>query len=104
MKTLLPGLLCALFAAGASAQQAPEIPKFSTMKPGGPPAEWKPLPLASFKKNTDYMLVTEDSVVVLHKGRVLASDSVRAVMEAAGVASIGAAFTKLTGGAGEEEA
>ena len=65
MKTLLPGLLCALFAAGASAQQAPEIPKFSTMKPGGPPAEWKPLPLASFKKNTDYMLVTEDGVVVL---------------------------------------
>ena len=46
----------------------------------------------------------EDSVVVLHKGRVLASDSARAVMQAAGAASIGAAFTKLTGGAGEEEA
>jgi len=46
----------------------------------------------------------EDSVVVLHKGRVLAFDSARAVMEAAGASSIGAAFTKLTGGAGEEEA
>ncbi len=46
----------------------------------------------------------EDSVVVLHKGRVLASDSARAVMEAAGTASIGAAFTKLTAGDGEEEA
>ena len=46
----------------------------------------------------------EDNVVVLHKGRVLASDTARAVMEAAGAASIGAAFTRLTGGAGEEEA
>ena len=46
----------------------------------------------------------EDSVVVLHKGRVLASDTARAVMEAAGAASIGAAFTRLTGGAREEEA
>ncbi len=45
----------------------------------------------------------EDSVVVLHKGRVLASDKAHAVMEAAGVASVGAAFTKLTGNAGEEE-
>jgi ABC-2 type transport system ATP-binding protein len=46
----------------------------------------------------------EDSVVVLHKGRVLASDSARAVMEAARTASIGAAFGKLTAGNGEEEA
>jgi ABC-type Na+ transport system ATPase subunit NatA len=45
----------------------------------------------------------EDSVVVLHKGRVLAFDKARAVMEAAGAASIGAAFTELIGGAGEEE-
>ncbi len=46
----------------------------------------------------------EDSVVVLHKGRVLASASARAAMEAAGAASIGEAFSRLTGGAGEEEA
>jgi ABC-2 type transport system ATP-binding protein len=45
----------------------------------------------------------EDSVVVLHKGRVLACDKARAVMETVGAASIGAAFTKLIGGAGEEE-
>jgi ATP-binding cassette, subfamily C, bacterial CydCD len=45
----------------------------------------------------------EDSVVVLHKGRVLASASARSVMEAAGAATIGAAFTKLTGEAGEED-
>ena len=45
----------------------------------------------------------EDSVIVLHKGRVLASDSARAVMDAAGAKSIGEAFAKLTGGAGEEE-
>ena len=45
----------------------------------------------------------EDSVVVLHKGRVLASASARSVMEAAGAATIGVAFTKLTGGAGEED-
>ena len=45
----------------------------------------------------------EDSVAVLHKGRVLASASARSVMEAAGAATIGVAFTKLTGGAGEED-
>ncbi len=45
----------------------------------------------------------EDSVVVLHKGRVLASDSARAVMEATGAPSIGEAFARLTGGAGDEE-
>jgi hypothetical protein len=63
---LLPGLLCASVAVSASAQQAPEIPRFSTMKPGGvAPQEWKPFVLASTKKNTDYMLVTEDGVMVL---------------------------------------
>ncbi len=45
----------------------------------------------------------EDSVVVLHKGRVLAAASARAVMEAADAATIGAAFTRLTGGAGGED-
>jgi len=45
----------------------------------------------------------EDSVVVLHKGRVLASDTARSVMDAAGVQSIGEAFAKLTGGAEEED-
>ena len=45
----------------------------------------------------------EDQVVVLHKGRVLASDTARAIMAAAGTNSIGAAFARLTGDAGEEE-
>jgi ABC-2 type transport system ATP-binding protein len=45
----------------------------------------------------------EDQVVVLHKGRVLACDTARAVMAAAGADSIGAAFSKMTGGAGEED-
>jgi hypothetical protein len=66
MKMLLPGLLCAIVALGASAQQAPEIPRFSTMKGvGKPPPEWKDAPLSAFKKHTDYSLVTEDGVVVL---------------------------------------
>jgi hypothetical protein len=70
MKKLLgmlgTGLLCALVATAAVAQQAPEIPKFSAAKAGGaPPGDWKNVPLASFKKNTDYTLVTEDGVVVL---------------------------------------
>jgi ABC-2 type transport system ATP-binding protein len=46
----------------------------------------------------------DDSVVVLHKGRVLASDSARAVMKAAGADTIGAAFTRLIGRNGEEDA
>ena len=45
----------------------------------------------------------EDSVIVLHRGRVLASDGARAVMDAAGAKSIGEAFAKLTGDAGDEE-
>ncbi len=40
----------------------------------------------------------EDEVVVLHKGRVLASDRARVIMEATGTPSIGEAFAKLTGG------
>jgi ABC-2 type transport system ATP-binding protein len=46
----------------------------------------------------------EDQVVALHKGRVLACDTARAIMAAAGADSIGAAFSRLTGGAGEEDA
>jgi ABC-2 type transport system ATP-binding protein len=45
-----------------------------------------------------------DQVIVLHKGRVLASDTARALMVASGADSIGAAFTRLTGGAREEDA
>jgi ABC-2 type transport system ATP-binding protein len=45
----------------------------------------------------------EDSVVVLHKGRMLASDSARAVMDAARARSIGEAFAKLSGGPDDEE-
>jgi hypothetical protein len=48
------------------AQQAPEIARFSAAKPGGaPPPEWKHVPLASFKNNTEYTLVVEDGVVVV---------------------------------------
>jgi len=66
MKILLAGLLCALIAAGAAAQQAPEIPRFSAAKAGGPlPGGWKHLSLASFKNNTDYLLVVEDDAVVV---------------------------------------
>ena len=66
MIKLLPALLCALLAAGVAAQQPPEIPRFSAGKAGGPPpAEWKHLPLASFKNNTDYTLAVDDGVVVL---------------------------------------
>jgi ABC-2 type transport system ATP-binding protein len=45
----------------------------------------------------------EDQVVVLHKGRVLACDTAGRVMSATGADSIGAAFTTLTGAAGEED-
>jgi hypothetical protein len=65
MKVLLTGLFCALAAASAVAQQAPDITRFSTAKPGPPPAEWKHVPLASFKNSTDYLLVVEDNVVVV---------------------------------------
>jgi hypothetical protein len=66
MKPLVIGLFCALAAVAASAQQAPAIPRFSTAKPGGPlPGEWKDVPLASFKNNTEYLLVVEDGTVVV---------------------------------------
>ena len=66
MKRFVGALCCAVFAAGALAEGPPDIPKFSTAKPGGaPPPAWKHLPLASFKNNTDYMVVTEDGSVVL---------------------------------------
>jgi ABC-2 type transport system ATP-binding protein len=45
----------------------------------------------------------EDSVIVLHKGRMLACDTARAVMDVAGAQSIGEAFARLTGGAGDGE-
>jgi len=66
MKMLLPGLICVFVAVGVSAQQAPDIPRFSAMKPAAkPPPEWKDAPLSAFKKHTDYSLVTDDGVVVL---------------------------------------
>jgi Protein of unknown function (DUF3047) len=66
MKILSASFLFALAAFGAAAQQPPEIPRFSTAKPGGtPPAEWKQVPLASYKKSTEYLLVTEDNEVVV---------------------------------------
>ena len=45
----------------------------------------------------------EDRVIVLHKGRVLASGGARAVIEAAGAKSIGEAFANLVGDVGAEE-
>jgi ABC-2 type transport system ATP-binding protein len=46
----------------------------------------------------------DDQVVALHKGRVLANDRAAAIIAASGADSIGAAFTRLTGSAGEEDA
>jgi hypothetical protein len=65
MNKLLAGLVFAAVAVSASAQQAPEIPLFSKMTSGGAPQGWKPFQLASTKKNTEYMLITEDGVVAL---------------------------------------
>jgi len=66
MKMLVSGLLLVFISFGAYGQQAPEIPKFSTMAPGGVnPQGWKPFALSSTKKNTEYTLVTEDGVMVL---------------------------------------
>lgn len=66
MKRLICALCCSGLAVGAWAQGAPEIPHFSTAKPGGPPPEeWKRLQLASFKNNTEYTMATEDGAVVV---------------------------------------
>jgi len=68
MKILSIALLCAVVGATATAaaQQAPDIPRFSAAKSGAPPPpEWKPVSLASFKSNTDYMTVVEDGAVVV---------------------------------------
>jgi ABC-2 type transport system ATP-binding protein len=43
----------------------------------------------------------DDSVIVLHEGRVLVADGAQAVMAAAGARTIGDAFARLTGGAEE---
>jgi ABC-2 type transport system ATP-binding protein len=43
----------------------------------------------------------DDSVIVLHEGRVLAADRAQAVMAAVGARTIGEAFARLTGGAEE---
>ena len=43
----------------------------------------------------------DDSVIVLHEGRVLAADRAQAVMAAAGAQTVGDAFARLTGAAGE---
>jgi hypothetical protein len=66
MRRFACALCCAAYAAVALAQAAPAIPRFSAAKAGGAlPAEWKHVPLASFKNNTDYTLVAEDGAVVL---------------------------------------
>src|SRR2546428_8966733 len=52
-------------AAPATAQQVPEIPKFSSAQPGGSPPGWQHLQLASFKNNTEYRLVNDEGAVVL---------------------------------------
>ena len=66
MKLFACALCCAAFAAAALAQAVPDIPRFSAGKAGGAfPGEWKHAPLASFKNNTDYTLVTDDGAVVV---------------------------------------
>ena len=49
----------------AAAQQAPDIPKFSSAQPGAAPPGWQHLQLASFKNNTEYRLFTDEGTVVL---------------------------------------
>ena len=49
-------------------------------------------------------VMPDDTVIVLHKGRVLASDQRARRIAAAGAPTIGDAFAQLTGGAGDEEA
>src|SRR5947209_517613 len=59
-------LVAALAAAApASAQQAPEIPRFSSSPAGGSPPGWQHNQLASFKVATDYKLVADEGTVVL---------------------------------------
>jgi len=65
MKNLLSGLLFAVVAVSASAQQPPEIPLFSKMTQGAQPQGWKQFQLSSTKKNTEYTLASDDGVVVL---------------------------------------
>jgi hypothetical protein len=66
MRKFIFAIICAVLSLGAAAQQPPEIPKFSSAKPGGaPPAEWKHVPLASFKNQTEYMMVVEDGATVV---------------------------------------
>jgi hypothetical protein len=66
MRRFACALWCVVFAAGALAQAAPDIPRFSAAKAGNAlPAEWKHVPLASFKNNTDYTLVVDDGAVVV---------------------------------------
>ena len=65
-RALAIGLAAALLGvAPAWAEQAPEIPRFSTAQAGGPPPGWQHNPLASFKGNTEYKLVAEEGTVVL---------------------------------------
>jgi hypothetical protein len=66
MRRFACALWCVAFAAGALAQAAPDIPRFSAAKAGGElPGEWKHVPLASFKNKTDYTLAVEDGAVVV---------------------------------------
>jgi hypothetical protein len=65
MRRELCAVCCAVATAAAWAQGAPEIPRFSSAKPGPLPAEWRHVPLASFKTPTEYSLVAEDGTVVL---------------------------------------
>jgi hypothetical protein len=66
MKILSLALLYAVAVATAAAQQPPDIPRFSAAKSGGaPPPEWKPVSLASFKTNTEYLTVVEDGAIVV---------------------------------------
>jgi hypothetical protein len=66
MRRFACALCCVAFAAGALAQAAPDIPRFSAAKAGGVlPGDWKHVPLASFKNNTEYTLVVEDGAVVV---------------------------------------
>ncbi len=66
MKRLLCALCCAVATGAAWGEGPPEIPRFSSATAvAALPAGWKHLPLASFKNNTEYSLVSEDGAVVV---------------------------------------
>lgn len=73
-RSIFAGVVLCAIAAGVFAQQAPDIPRFSTARPSASPgccqvgaslAGWQHGQLASFKNETMYNLAVEDGTVAL---------------------------------------